>query len=689
MDATKIDIVWVLTASALVFMMQAGFCCLESGSVRSKNSINVAAKNFADFCISAGVFWFVGFGLMFGASQSGLIGGSSYLFTLDDPKSAAFFVFQLMFCGTATTIVSGAIAERARYSGYLLISLVIALPIYPVFGHWAWGGAFGGEQGWLAAIGFVDFAGGTVVHSVAGWVSLAAVLIIGPRSGRFGGSGAPFRSHSLPLAALGVFIIWVGWIGFNGGSTLAASDNVPHIILNTVMAGAFGGLGVMFLGPIIMKRLDVPSMLNGALAGLVAITPAAHCVSTPGAVLIGAVGGGLCVLVSVQMERWKIDDVVYAFPVHGVAGVWGTMAVALLGDLEKLGTGLSRWEQFLAQGTGVLTAAVWAFTISYILLKLINRFVPLRVSPEAERIGLNVSEHDQSTEQLDILRSMETQRLTGDYSRPIPVEPNSDIGDIARQYNLVLENLYSAKMDAEQANKAKSNFLASMSHELRTPLNAIIGFSEMITRQYFGPLGSEKYNEYAGDIMDSSKHLLSLVDDILDLSKIEAGRNTLARTEIDIASVYDECLRVVTGAIDCSQIYFDIKIADGTSPLYADERGVKQVILNFLFNAVKFTPSGGLVTLAAREEPGRHVLEVSDTGKGIPDEKLERVIEPFQQLHSDPHIAQMGTGLGLSIAKALTEAHGGELKIDSRLGRGTTVRALLPKVAQTAIHMAK
>ena len=678
MDASKIDIVWVLIAAALVFMMQAGFCCLESGSVRSKNSINVAAKNFADFCISAGVFWFVGFGLMFGASHNGLIGTENFLFSLTDPKSATFFVFQLMFCGTATTIVSGAIAERARYTGYLLISLVVALLIYPIFGHWAWGGAFGGDSGWLAALGFVDFAGGTVVHSVAGWVSLAAVIIIGPRTGRFDGSGAPFRSHSLPLAALGVFIIWVGWIGFNGGSTLAATDKVPHIILNTVIAGAFGGLGAMLLGPITMKRLDVPTMLNGALAGLVAITPAAHCVSTAGAVTLGAVGGGLCMLTSLLLDRWKLDDVVYAFPVHGVAGVWGTMAVALLGDLETLGTGLDRWGQFVAQGTGVLTAAVWAFGISYILLSLINKIVPLRVSPEAERIGLNVSEHNQSTEQLDILRSMEVQRLTGDFSRPIPVEPNSDTGDIARQYNLVLENLYSAKMEAEQASKAKSNFLASMSHELRTPLNAIIGFSEMINRQYFGPLGSEKYHEYAGDIMHSSRHLLSLVDDILDLSRIEAGRNTLNRSDIDIAALFDDCLRVVTGAIDCNQIYFDIKVPETVSQLFADERAIKQVVLNLLFNAVKFTPPGGLVTLNAREEPDRHILEVSDTGKGIPDEKLERVIEPFQQLHSDPHIAQLGTGLGLTIAKALTEAHGGELQIDSRVGRGTTVRVILP-----------
>ena len=680
MQIGQIDIVWVLTAASLVFMMQAGFCCLESGFVRSKNSINVAAKNFADFCISAGIFWACGFAFMFGASSNGYVGIDGFLLAPGGNAGlAAFFVFQLMFCGTATTIVSGAIAERARYTGYLVISAFVSLLIYPLFGHWAWGGALGGEKGWLAAVGFVDFAGGTVVHSVAGWVSLAAVLVIGPRIGRYNGAPDPFRSHSLPLAALGTFTIWVGWIGFNGGSTLAASPAVPAIVLNTLIAGAFGGLGAMLVSPILLHRLDVPSMLNGALAGLVAITPAAHCVTTPEAVVMGAVGGVICVGAARAMDWLRIDDVVYAFPVHGIAGIWGTLAVALFGDPQILGTGLNQWDQFMAQLAGVVTAGAWAFGLSYAAFLLINRWLPLRVSADAERMGLNVSEHAQSTEQLDLLRSMEVQRLTGDFSRPVPVEPNSDIGDIARQYNLVLENLYSAKQDAEQANRAKSNFLASMSHELRTPLNAIIGFSEMITRQYFGPLGSAKYQEYAGDIMGSSRHLLSLVDDILDLSKIEAGERSLRFVDIDIREVFDDCLKIATGAVNCNHIYFDMQVPDGIGPMWGDPRGVKQIVLNLLFNAIKFTPSGGLVTLkAARLDNGGHVLAVSDTGKGIPPEKLEVVTEPFAQLHSDPHIAQMGTGLGLSIAKALAQAHGGRLRIESRVNRGTTVSVDLP-----------
>ncbi len=682
---STVDLIWVLTSAALVFMMQAGFCCLESGYVRSKNSVNVAAKNFADFCISAGIFWLVGFGLMFGASANGIIGATDFVFSIsDDPGHIAFFVFQLMFCGTSTTIVSGAVAERTRYVGYLMIAVVISLVIYPVFGHWAWGGVYGGAPGWLAEMGFVDFAGSTVVHSIAGWVALAAVIIIGPRDGRFDGTGGNFRSHSLPLSALGVFTIWVGWIGFNGGSTLAANDSVPLIVFNTLIAGTFGGLASILIAPFVFGRSDVPSMLNGALAGLVAITAPAHAVEPWAAVTIGLIGGVLCMIATYILDRMKIDDVLSAFPVHAVAGVWGTLSVAIFGNLEILGTGLNRFDQFLVQSTGVIVAMVWAFCLSFILLKIINRYYPLRVGLDSERKGLNISEHDQSTEQLDLLRAMEFQRINSDYSRPIPVEPNSETGDIAAQYNRVLQNLYNAKLDAETANNAKSDFLASMSHELRTPLNAIMGFSEVISNQYFGPIGSAKYKDYANDIMTSGQHLLSLVNDILDLSKIESGKSNLVLDKITVRNTFDECLKIAKNAIDCSQIYFETRVSDNMPQMYVDERAIKQVLLNLLFNAVKFTPGGGRVILKATFNSNTHILEVSDSGDGISPEDLKKITEPFAQLQANPHIAKMGTGLGLAIAKALIEAHDGELIISSTLGKGTTVRVLLPYRADTA-----
>lgn len=644
---SMVDFVWVLTSSAFVFMMQAGFCCLESGFVRSKNSVNVAAKNFADFCISACIFWAVGYGLMFGASSNGIIGTTTFIFSVsDDPGHIAFFVFQLMFCGTSTTIVSGAVAERTRYVGYLMISTVISLIIYPVFGHWAWGGAIGGARGWLAEMGFIDFAGSTVVHSIAGWVGLAAVIIIGPRVGRFDGTGGNFRSHSLPLSALGVFTIWVGWIGFNGGSTLAATAEVPLIVFNTIIAGAFGGLASIFIAPMLLGRSDVPSMLNGALAGLVAITAPAHVVEPWSAVLIGLIGGILCMIGTYALEKLRIDDVLSAFPVHAVAGVWGTLSVALFGRLDLINNGLTRGEQFLVQGLGVVTAMVWAFGAGYIAFSVINKYYPLRVSLEAERVGLNISEHDQSTEQLDLLSAMELQRVTGDYSKPIPVEPNSETGDIAAQYNRVLQNLYNAKIEADSANNAKSDFLASMSHELRTLLNAIMGFSEVIANQYFGPVGSAKYKDYANDITTSGQHLLSLVNDILDLSKIESRQSTLLRGEISAKEIFDECLKIAKNAIDCSQIYFETRLSENLPPLYVDERAIKQVILNLLFNAVKFTPGGGHIVLKASYRNRHHILEVIDSGAGISPDDLKKVTEPFAQMESNPHIGQNGYRAG-------------------------------------------
>ena len=248
-DRELLDILWILLCAALVMLMQAGFSCLESGSVRTKNSINVAAKNFVDFCVSSALFWLFGFALMFGVTDSGLFGTSGFLF--DDtanPWLMAFFIFQLGFCGTAVTIVSGAVAERMRFAGYLVVTVIVAALIYPLVGHWAWGSAAGAASGgWLEQMGFIDFAGSTVVHSVGGWMSLAAIIVIGPRIGRFGKDSVPIHGHDLPLVTLGVFLLWFGWFGFNGGSTLGLTPEVPTIIVNTTISGAFGGLVAMVL----------------------------------------------------------------------------------------------------------------------------------------------------------------------------------------------------------------------------------------------------------------------------------------------------------------------------------------------------------------------------------------------------------------------------------------------------------
>jgi Amt family ammonium transporter len=397
-SGAALDYVWVLLCSGLVFIMQAGFLCLESGLTRRKNSINVAVKNLADFCLTTVVFWIIGFGIMFGASRNGWFGTDRLLpdFSGQLGMAGAFFLFQVMFCGAAVTIMSGAVAERMRLSSYLIVTCLVSGLIYPVFGHWAWAGLDAGEaNGWLNSIGFVDFAGSTVVHSVGGWVALAVLFIIGPRRGRFAADGTPRRIHpsNLPVATLGAVFLFIGWLGFNGGSTLALNDQVSHILINTVVAGSVGAVSAGLLGFAVQNRLNVTQFVNGCLAGLVAITANCFAVSTPVASLIGLVGGMIAILGEEALEHFRVDDAVGAIPVHLAAGIWGTLAVGLYGDLEILGTGLSRAQQIGVQLIGVVSCAVWTFGVAYAVLALVDRVYPLRVSADHEDQGLNLSEH--------------------------------------------------------------------------------------------------------------------------------------------------------------------------------------------------------------------------------------------------------------------------------------------------------
>jgi Amt family ammonium transporter len=401
--SANIDLLWLYVCSALVFIMQAGFLCLESGLTRRKNNINVAIKNLADFCLTTIVFWLFGFGLMFGLSYQGWAGSSQFLLDFSHKSSffGAFFIFQVMFCGAAVTIMSGAIAERMQFSTYLIVTVLISGLIYPLFGHWAWGGLDTGDAyGWLNSMGFVDFAGSSVVHSVGGWVSLAVLLIIGPRIGRFSAEGKPQRIYpsNLPMATFGAVLLFIGWLGFNGGSTLTLNDQVSMIVANTIIAGCVGAVSAGLLGYVVQNRLNVTQFINGCLGGLVAITANCFAVTTPIAALIGLVGGMIVIGIEELLENLQIDDAVGAIPVHLGAGIWGTLAVGLYGDLAVLGTGLTRIEQINVQLLGIVVCGLWTFGVTYGVLKVVNLLYPLRVSEEHELIGLNIAEHGEREE---------------------------------------------------------------------------------------------------------------------------------------------------------------------------------------------------------------------------------------------------------------------------------------------------
>lgn len=449
LDKSMLDAAWVLLCAGLVFLMQAGFMCLESGSTRAKNSINVAVKNLTDIGFSVVIFWALGFALMFGTSKGGWIGSAGFLPSVGQEGlwPAAIFVFQAMFCGATVTIVSGAVAERMRFAAYLLVAILLASLIYPLFGHWVWNGLMTGDaNGWLGKRGFVDFAGSTVVHSIAGWVALAAVLCIGPREGRFPPGAPPQKitGHNLPMAMLGTVLLWFGWFGFNGGSSLAMNDQVPGLLANTLLGGAAGMVAALSLGWPLRGRPDVDLVINGSLAGLVSITASCNVVSSSAAVVIGGIGGIVMLGIDALLERWHIDDAVGAIPVHAGGGVWGTLAVAVFGKPELLPTGLDRMAQLWIQLLGVLVAFVWAFGVAYLVLHLVKRFFRLRVTPEQEDIGLNVSEHGATTQLVDLLTAMDSQAKTGDLSLRVPAEPFTEVGQIAALYNRVMEALQHA-----------------------------------------------------------------------------------------------------------------------------------------------------------------------------------------------------------------------------------------------------
>ncbi|NQT02717.1 MAG: ammonium transporter [Planctomycetes bacterium] len=392
----NINIVWTCVAAFLVFFMQAGFAMVETGFTRAKNAVNIIMKNLMDFSVGSIAFFFIGFGLMFGKTN-GLFGTTLFAMSGVEQGSGwnwTFLMFQTVFAATAATIVSGAMAERTKFIGYLIYSFFISLLIYPIFGSWAWGSLLDGG-GWLEKAGFLDFAGSTVVHSVGGWLALAGAIILGPRLGKYGPDKKPraILGHNIPMAALGVFILWFGWFGFNPGSTTTGDSSIGYIAVTTNIAAAAGAVFAMITAWIVLKKPDASMALNGALAGLVAITAGCDGVSPIGALLIGAVAGVVVVLSVLFIDNiLKVDDPVGAVSVHGVCGVWGTIAVGLFNTSSGFfyGGGL---KQFAVQALGAGTAFVWAFGLGLGLFYLISKTIGLRVVPEEELKGLDIGEH--------------------------------------------------------------------------------------------------------------------------------------------------------------------------------------------------------------------------------------------------------------------------------------------------------
>lgn len=406
------DIIWLCLTAFLVFFMQAGFAMVETGLTRAKNAVNIMMKNLMDFSFGALLFWAIGYAIMYSSGDSNFIGLDSSLVFLGSSNApvdnagyagSAAWLFQVVFAATAATIVSGAMAERTKLIAYVVYSCVISAIVYPISGHWIWGG------GWLSDMGMRDFAGSTVVHSVGAWAALAGAILIGPRIGKYGKDGTvhAIPGHNMPLAALGVFILWFGWYGFNPGSTLLAIGGVSHVAVTTTLAAAAGAVAALVVSWMSFGKPDLSMSLNGTLAGLVAITAPCASVSTTSAVIIGLIAGVIVFYSSLFFERkLRIDDPVGAISVHGICGAWGTLSIGLFGqraidvqywdDSSTIQDGLffgGGGHQLWVQFVGVIAVFAFVFVVMLAIFYIIRMIVGLRVSDEEQTQGLDLGEH--------------------------------------------------------------------------------------------------------------------------------------------------------------------------------------------------------------------------------------------------------------------------------------------------------
>ncbi|TVY01079.1 ammonium transporter [Paenibacillus cremeus] len=404
--ASGLDTIWVVLTAAMILLMEGGFALLEAGFVRQKNAVSIIMKVFVDITFGALIFFFFGFALMYGKDAFGLIGTSGFLMGGDlthinmSISHDTYWLFQCAFVIAVISIVSGAVAERVNFHAYILYTISMTGLIYPVAGHWVWS-----VGGWLGSLGMIDFAGSAVIHALGGFSALAAAIIIGPRIGKFSENGTAniVPPSNLPLASVGAFILWFGWFGFNSGSTLSATNgSIGHIAVTTMLAAASGGATCILFTMLRYRKADPPMVINGSLAGLVGITAGCAFVSDLAAILIGSICGIAMVFVTEFMESKRIDDPVGAFPVHGISGSLGTLAVGLFAKPEltaNVGKGYSGllygggFHLLGVQLLGLATVSVWGFALTWVTLKLIGRVVPVRVSRDEELIGLDVGSH--------------------------------------------------------------------------------------------------------------------------------------------------------------------------------------------------------------------------------------------------------------------------------------------------------
>ncbi|MGA9046533.1 ammonium transporter [Sulfuricurvum sp.] len=441
-----IDLLWIVLSGILIFTMQLGFAMVETGAVRSKNTINVAMKNLIDTIFGVICFWIIGFGLMFGSDMGGILGISDFLIDGSNPAQNGFFFFEAMFAATSITIVSGAVAERMKFNGYIVVSIVVISLIYPLFGHWAWS-----ENGWLKQLGFIDFAGSTVVHSMGAWIGLAGAIILGPRLGKFRkGEIKNFAPSNHNFIVFGVFILWFAWFAFNAGSLLAFNSSASIILLNTLISGSFGGFGAYLISLFQKKGVGVELFSFGIISGLVGITAGCAELTTLEAAFVGFVSAFVMYFFDwILLHKFRVDDPLSVVGIHGFGGAWGTLAVGLFAPLKE---GMNRLEFIGIQSLGIISAFIFAFGSGVVLFLLLHRFNSLRVSRRNEVIGLNVTEHQAKLPWVETIESIIHIMKTGNLQTKIYEERDTEVGIVARFFNHLLEILHNKQVELKNNN---------------------------------------------------------------------------------------------------------------------------------------------------------------------------------------------------------------------------------------------
>ena len=547
------DHLWMITAAMVVFLMQGGYLLYEAGLVRSKNSINVAQKNLADAFISAAVYYLIGFNVMYGASNGwfGWGAGSLSLSDVSD-RDHTFFVYQIVFCGTVATIVSGATAERLKFGAYLTTTAFISTIIYPIFGHWAWGNKLNPDNHtFLTEMGFIDFAGSTVVSALGGWISLAALIVIGPRIGKYNEDGTvgKIQGHNIVLAAFGGLILWLGTMAFNSGLAHAGSEELAHVISNTILAGAFSGLTALVIGRFYEKLYRPERSIYGLLGGIVAVAAGCHIFPTEAVIIIGILSGFIVYFGFEMMTRYfKIDDAVCAIPINGFCGAMGTLMVGLLMQADRLE--MSRWEQTWVQIQGVGLSFIWAFGVGYIFFRIMDATVGLRVSPEYEAIGLNTAEHG-ATMGTGLLQEALYDIVEGDHdlTRRLDQSTGDESAEIAYLFNQFVERIQFLMVNIAQNTKVlnvSSERLSDTSEVFSKSFKTI--FDNATTLQH----SAKEVNDQIGGTSNTANEISRSVREIAD------SANNMSKNLQEVSSTVEEVnhsIQNVSGsAIDVRQM---------------------------------------------------------------------------------------------------------------------------------------